>query len=269
MRAIHMLLPFSYNLLPVFRVCFWLHGSGIRLEKRKHFAKRGLIAYTPSRLTDGFFNPTIDLLSNDGKKEYYLVSKNTYFVWVLVLQGLIFLLPVFSETIPFEVQEILTKGPESCEPTDEEILLYRLLMAYRVENGKPEIPLSRSLTYVAQLHVRDLAANKVTPPYTLHSWSKNGPWEGVRYTANHRQARLMWNKPKELTNYPGDGFEITFSKKGGATAKSAYLSWKDQRSISSIILNTGNWETIRWRAVGVGIHDDYAVLWFGDRDDTE
>lgn len=197
-----------------------------------------------------------------------MVLKSTRLVWLLFFQGL-FVFSVFAETLPFAVQELLSKGPQNCEPTEEEELLYRMLMSYRVENGKPEIPLSRSLTYVAQLHVRDLAENKVTPPYTLHSWSKNGPWEGVRYTANHRHARLMWNKPKELTNYQGDGFEITFSKKGGATAKTAFLSWKEQRSISSIILNTGNWETIRWRAVGVGIHDDYAVLWFGDQDDVE
>ncbi len=217
------------------------------------------------------FFSTLQLFSQaiKDKKEYYLVSKSTRFFWALVFQGVLFLLPGVTESPPFDVQELLTKGPQNCEATEEEELLYRLLMAYRVENGKPEIPLSRSLTYVAQLHVRDLAANKVTPPYTLHSWSKNGPWEGVRYTANHRHARLMWNKPKELTNYPGDGFEITYSKKGGASAKEAFLSWKEQRSISSIILNIGNWETIRWRAVGVGIHGEYAVLWFGDRDDPE
>lgn len=196
-----------------------------------------------------------------------MLSKSSCFIRVLVLLGLFLLLPIFAETIPFEVQELLNRGPQNCEPTEEEVLLYRLVMAYRAEHGKGEIPLSKSLTYVAQLHVRDLASNKVTPPYTLHSWSANGPWEGVRYTANHRHARLMWNKPKELTNYQGDGFEITFSKKGGATAKTAFLYWKEQRSVSSILLNTGNWETIRWRAVGVGIYDDYAVIWFGDRED--
>jgi hypothetical protein len=147
--------------------------------------------------------------------------------------------------------------------------LYSLIMAHRAEQGKPDIALSKSLTYVAQLHVRDLSANKVSPPYTLHSWSKNGPWEGVRYTANHRHARLMWNKPKELTNYPGDGFEITFAKKGGASAKAAFDSWKSQKSVEAIMVNSGNWETIHWRAIGVGIHGDYAVIWFGDREDTQ
>jgi hypothetical protein len=79
----------------------------------------------------------------------------------------------------------------------------------------------------------------------------------------------MWNKPKELTNYPGDGFEITFAKKGGASAKAAFDSWKSQKSVEAIMLNSGNWETIHWRAIGVGIHGDYAVIWFGDREDTQ
>lgn len=186
----------------------------------------------------------------------------------LITHTVFLILPAVCETIPAVVQELLSKGPLNSEPTDEEKLLYNLIMAYRAEQGKPEIPLSKSLTYVAQLHVRDLAAHKVTPPYTLHSWSKNGPWEGVRYTANHRHARLMWNKPKELTNYPGDGFEITFSKKGGANAKSAFESWKSQKSVEAIMLNSGNWETIKWRAIGVGIFDNYAVIWFGDREDV-
>ncbi|HHU37353.1 MAG TPA: CAP domain-containing protein [Treponema sp.] len=171
------------------------------------------------------------------------------------------------ETVPSDIQELLTKGPQGIELTRQESELYRLLSEYREENGKPAIPLSKSLTYVAQLHVRDLTANKVAPPYTLQSWSKNGPWEGVRYTANHRHARLMWNKPKELTNYSGDGFEITFSRKGGTNARTAFNSWIRQKSVSSIILNAGNWETISWKAVGVGLHGEFAVIWFGDKED--
>jgi len=194
----------------------------------------------------------------------------TKFVPVLLLiQAVFLLLPAVCETIPTGVQELLSKGPGNCEPTDEEELLYHLIMTHRAEQGKSEIPLSKSLCYVAQLHVRDLAAHKVSSPYTLHSWSKNGPWEGVRYTANHRHARLMWNKPKELTNYQGDGFEVTFSKKGGTNARNAFDSWKEQKSVEAIMLNNGNWETIKWRAIGVGIFDDYAVIWFGDRKDTQ
>ena len=198
-----------------------------------------------------------------------MTVKNAVRTFFLIAYATILLFPAISESIPAEVQDIISKGPLNCEPTDEEKLLYSQIMAHRAEQGKPDIALSKSLTYVAQLHVRDLSANKVSPPYTLHSWSKNGPWEGVRYTANHRHARLMWNKPKELTNYPGDGFEITFAKKGGASAKAAFDSWKSQKSVEAIMVNSGNWETIHWRAIGVGIHGDYAVIWFGDREDTQ
>ena len=40
--------------------------------------------------------------------------------------------------------------------SDEERKLYKLLMEYREENGLPNIPLSASLTSVAQTHVKDL-----------------------------------------------------------------------------------------------------------------
>lgn len=198
-----------------------------------------------------------------------MIEKRLFRVLIVLATSTLLLMPAIAEPLPDSVQELVGKGPTSVEPTAEELSLYNLLMAHRAENGKPPIPLSQSLTYVAQLHVRDLAANKVSPPYTLHSWSKNGPWEGVRYTANHRHARLMWNKPKELTSYKGDGFEVTFSRKGGASAKSAFKSWVDQRSVNDIILNSGNWETIQWHAIGIGVFGDFAVIWFGDQEDVQ
>lgn len=196
-----------------------------------------------------------------------MYRKSILIFCTLCLQSFCFLTPVTSETIPSDIQEIIAKGPQGVELTRQENELFRLISEYREENGKPPIPLSKSLTYVAQLHVRDLTSNKVSPPYTLQSWSKNGPWEGVRYTANHRHARLMWNKPKELTNYSGDGFEISFFRKGGTNARTAFSSWARQRSVSAIILNEGNWETISWNAVGVGLYGEYAVVWFGDKKD--
>lgn len=201
------------------------------------------------------------------KKDLFLFKKSIIFSCLLFIQIFCSLSLITPEKIPSNIEVLIQKGPQGIEPTHDEKELYRLLSDYRTENGKPIIPLSKSLCYVAQLHVQDLTANKVAPPYTLQSWSKNGPWEGVRYTANHRQARLMWNKPKELTNYSGDGFEITFSRKGGTNARTAFNAWVRQKSVSSIMLNTGNWETITWKAVGVGLHGEFAVIWFGDKED--
>ena len=42
-------------------------------------------------------------------------------------------------------------------PSEEEMRLYNMLNEYRTANGLPAIPLSPSLTHVAQLHVRDLS----------------------------------------------------------------------------------------------------------------
>jgi uncharacterized protein YkwD len=40
--------------------------------------------------------------------------------------------------------------------SDEESKLYNIIMQYRNEKGLPDIPLSKSLTFVAQTHVQDL-----------------------------------------------------------------------------------------------------------------
>ena len=84
-----------------------------------------------------------------------------------------------------------------------------LINQYRNQKGLQAIPVSKNLTYVAKLHVKDLADNH---PYNkrcnLHSWSDEGPWSPCCYTEDHEQAACMWNKPQELSNYPGLGYEI-------------------------------------------------------------
>ena len=47
------------------------------------------------------------------------------------------------------------------------------------------------------------------PECNLHSWSDKGPWSACCYTPDHAQAQCMWDKPSELTNYPGNGYEIS------------------------------------------------------------
>jgi len=50
-------------------------------------------------------------------------------------------------------------------------------MDYRKSLGLPAIPFSPSLTFVAQLHARDLEINRPhCGPGNMHSWSDRGPW---------------------------------------------------------------------------------------------
>ena len=152
------------------------------------------------------------------------------------------------------------------ELTAEENKLYDLLMQYRREHGLKDIPISKSLTLVAQTHVKDLQENYVwSERCNLHSWSDKGPWKPVCYTDDHAQAELMWNKPKELTSYQGNGFEIAFTGYVDSTAmaEKALATWKSSNGHNAVVLNEGIWKT-EWKAIGIGIFGSYAVVWFGN-----
>jgi hypothetical protein len=79
----------------------------------------------------------------------------------------------------------------------------------------------------------------------------------------------MWDKPRELTNYPGNGYENAHGGSGGyqATATSSLEGWKNSPAHNAVILNQGTWQNHRWNALGVGIYKGYAVLWFGEEVD--
>ncbi len=153
-------------------------------------------------------------------------------------------------------------------PGAEEKRLYELIMAYRTEKGLPRIPLSPSLTKVAQVHVRDLEAHFVGGgKCNLHSWSDHGDWKPCCYTSDHAQAECMWNKPRELTEYRGSGYEISYTHSARADAAGALRSWQGSSGHNSVIVNAGVWESHPWGAIGVGIYGRYAVVWFGEESD--
>lgn len=152
----------------------------------------------------------------------------------------------------------------------EELKLYHLINEYRKTKGLPVIALSPSLSRVAALHARDLAENNpITDRCNLHSWSDKGNWTPCCYTDDHKAASCMWNKPRELTDYTGDGFEIAYFHSGGATADAALEAWKGSEGHHDVIINRGIWQRISWKAIGVGISQNYALVWFGFEADSE
>jgi len=153
-------------------------------------------------------------------------------------------------------------------PTSEELKLYGLIMSYRAERGLPAIALARPLTHVAQVHARDLTDNRPAKgECNMHSWSDKGHWTACCYTRDHRQAACMWNKPRELTTYPGNGYEISHGAWGAAvTAETALRGWKGSPGHNAVIINEGMWSR-SWKAIGVGIYGNYAVVWFGHEED--
>ncbi len=150
----------------------------------------------------------------------------------------------------------------------EEWELYRLINTHRGTKGLPPIPLSRSLTYVAQLHCWDSYYNKPSGgPCNMHSWSDKGPWKPVCYTGDHRNMHLMHSKPKELTTYVGSGYEISYGSWGlNAVAADALESWQNSAPHYAVIVNSGIWEEA-WNAMGIGMYGGFAHVWFGyDKD---
>ena len=152
----------------------------------------------------------------------------------------------------------------------EEQKLYDLIMQYRKEMGLPPIPISPSLTFVAQTHAKDLAENRPDQgSCNAHSWSDKGNWTPMCYTADHKQKEKMWSKPSELTNYKGKGYEIVTMVYGRPTpvymnAVMAIKSWKGSSSHNAVIINSGMWKSSKWQAIGIGIYKGYACVWFGE-----
>jgi hypothetical protein len=155
-------------------------------------------------------------------------------------------------------------------PPPDTRTLADLINDYRETRGLTRIPLSRSLTSVAEAHVIDLEENS---PHggscNMHSWSDRGPWTPCCYTSDHAQAQCMWDKPAEISNrvYPGYGFEIAAGGSGSMTAAQALDAWKGSAPHHAVIVNEAVWANYTWRALGAAVYGRYAVAWFGRETD--
>ncbi len=156
---------------------------------------------------------------------------------------------------------------------DAEIELAQQLNDYRRSKGLRAIALSASLSMVARIHVYDLSEHyQPGKSCNLHSWSSGGYWSSCCYTNDHSRAACMWDKPRELTEYQGDGYEIAFfsNYEYNSTAgkiDDALSGWKASRGHHELIVNRGKWADSEWKAMGVGVFGGYIVVWFGEQTD--
>lgn len=147
--------------------------------------------------------------------------------------------------------------------TDEELKLYNLIMEYRSDNDLPAIPFSKSLTFVAQTHAKDLVENNPDiGNCNMHSWSNKGSWTSCCYTSDHAKGECMWDKPRELTSYKGDGYEIVCKATYFLDAIASLECWQSSSGHNDVILNQGIWKN-KWQAIGIGIYKGSASVWFG------
>lgn len=163
-----------------------------------------------------------------------------------------------------------------CTSYNEEELA-GLINSYRLDHGLNPISISVSLTAVAQLHVKDLFQNT---PYddsgkcNMHSWSKAGKnWTACCYNSGE-DGECMWNKPRELSSYQGDGYEIVMAQFNSqfpekeVSAADALEAWKESPRHNAVLLNKDIWKSTDYKAMGVGMYKGFAAVWFGEQVDT-
>ena len=156
--------------------------------------------------------------------------------------------------------------------SEKEAKLYYIINAYRESKGLQKLSFSKSLTIVARTHVSD--SNTYTPENqrdsrgmkgNLHSWSNHGSWTPVVYTSDHEYAANMWSKPRELTSYTGNGYEISSWYSGNITPEDALDLWKNSSGHNAVMTTQGNWSDLK--TMGVAIDGKYAHVWFGSAAD--
>lgn len=156
--------------------------------------------------------------------------------------------------------------------SEDEANLYYLINEYRESLGLSKLSFSKSLTSVARAHVKD--SHDYTPRLqlddrgiqgNLHSWSNNGNWSGGAYTPDHEHAQIMWDKPSELTDYAGAGYEISVYHSIGIDPKLALDLWKSSSGHNEVIIGDNDWSFIT--TMGVAMDKNYSHVWFGGDED--
>ena len=168
---------------------------------------------------------------------------------------------------------------DSPELSAKEKELIKLVNDYREQHGKKRLKVSKSLMKVARTHINDLNMNfdMDNPPVdargikgNMHSWSDKGNWTPVVYTKDHKYDELTNIKPKEITGYDQDGFEVAVNG-FMITPQRALEKWKNSPKHNDTILSQNGWDPTPEEEkngftglsnMGVAINGDYACIWF-------
>ena len=158
--------------------------------------------------------------------------------------------------------------PETFCISMEEQLLFDKINILLDDYGNKQLDFSKSLSYVAELHINDLTANHPdTSICNLSSWSDKGEWTSCCHNSYVPKQKCMWDKPKELTPYPYYGYELVGYFEDGFTADSVIELWAESKEVLDMLLTNGNFKQKKWVCMGVGINEEYVSMWFGQRAD--
>lgn len=202
------------------------------------------------------------------KKKFVLLASNTKaMVRTASAQKYILLALVFFFSVKLFAQHRIPSG--FCM-NENELKLAEAINKIRKKHGKKPIKLSVSLTYVAETHVKDLQINHPdTSICNLSSWSNKGKWTPVCYNPYVVDRKAMWDKPRELTRYPYNGYELVAYMQDGIILDSLSELWDTLAESLDMITTEGVWAKKHWEAMGVGISGNYASVWFGQREDRK
>ncbi|KAM3501065.1 hypothetical protein MY10362_005862 [Beauveria mimosiformis] len=168
-----------------------------------------------------------------------------------------------------------TNGPRDW--AKEEDRLYDLLIQYRkgLKMKNPEIPRSPSLNTVAQTHANNPFFGTRGSTCNPHSWpaKKEAKYKSCCFNlADSKAHPCMWDKPRELTTYQGNGFEVYYGGDPSVytiknTAEECLKALQKSAPHNDVLTNKGPWTT-KWQAVGVGMANGQCAIWFGHEKDT-
>lgn len=150
-----------------------------------------------------------------------------------------------------------------------EIDLADKINKYRELKKLPAIPISKSLSYTAKIHLIDLIENNpVTKECNAHSWSGKGIWEECCYPLD---SDCIQSKASELTEYSADVAEnIHWWEDAFHTPspQGALDGWIESHGHHIVIINEEWARDFEWKALGVAIYKNYAAMWVGPEADT-
>lgn len=164
---------------------------------------------------------------------------------------------------------VLSQEQEVCL-TENEIALANSINQFRQENDLEPVTLSQSLSYVADVHSKDLYFN--FDPYGacgLYFWSDEGRWEPCCPAGDEKDLECIYDKPNELTGYRSKGYEAVFYQSSGITSEVAYEHFKRDSSAMNLALETGRYDDKKWNAMGVSVFEGFASIWFGELIDEQ
>lgn len=184
------------------------------------------------------------------------------FLWFLLI---VWAFPALSNTcaVTASADDSIVKGA-----SQDESILFNMINDMRRQAKLQPIPFSPDLSKVAHVHIDDLIESKPQDHgCSLHSWSVSAKWSTCCNTKDPAGIQCMKSKPREITGYPGNGYELIYWGEDAATPADAADLWKQVDASSDMILCRNKWKNFQWKALGIAIKDGYAILWLGDKTD--